>query len=56
MIDAFAGIELKGQRVLLFHYGERSDTLAETFVARQAILASSGFTAGACPRPRASND
>jgi uroporphyrinogen-III synthase len=38
VIDAFAGIELKGRRVLLFHYGERSNTLAETLIARQAIL------------------
>jgi uroporphyrinogen-III synthase len=38
VIDAFAGIELKGRRVLLFHYGERSETLAETLIARQAIL------------------
>ena len=38
VIDAFASIELKGQRVLLFHYGERSDALAETLVAREAIV------------------
>jgi uroporphyrinogen-III synthase len=38
VIDAFAGIELAGKRVLLFHYGERSDSLAETLVARRAIL------------------
>ena len=38
VIDAFAGIELAGQRVLLFHYGERSDSLAETLVARQAVV------------------
>jgi uroporphyrinogen-III synthase len=38
VIDAFADIELRGQRVLLFHYGERSDALAETLLARQAIV------------------
>jgi uroporphyrinogen-III synthase len=38
VIDAFAGIELEGRRVLLFHYGERSDSLAETLLARQVIL------------------
>ena len=38
VIDAFASMELKGRRVLLFHYGERSDALAETLLAREAIL------------------
>jgi len=38
VIDAFAGIELKGRRVVLFHYGERSDSLAETLSARQAAV------------------
>jgi uroporphyrinogen-III synthase len=38
VIDAFADIELRGQRVLLFHYGERSDALAETLIAQQAIV------------------
>jgi uroporphyrinogen-III synthase len=38
VIDALAGIELKGRRVLLFHYGERSGSLAETLLARQAIV------------------
>ncbi len=38
VIDAFAGVELAGQRVLLFHYGERSDALAETLIARQAVV------------------
>ncbi len=38
VIDAFAGIDLTGCRVLLFHYGERSDALAETLLARQAVL------------------
>ncbi len=38
VIDALASIELKGRRVLLFHYGERSESLAETLAARQAIV------------------
>jgi uroporphyrinogen-III synthase len=38
VIDAFATLEVAGRRVLLFHYGERSEALAETLVARQAIL------------------
>jgi uroporphyrinogen-III synthase len=38
VIDALAGLDLKGCRVLLFHYGERSDALAETLIARQAIV------------------
>jgi len=38
VIDAFTGLELSGQRVLLFHYGERSEALAETLIARQATL------------------
>jgi uroporphyrinogen-III synthase len=38
VVDALAGIEVAGQRVLLFHYGERGDALAETLIARQAIL------------------
>ena len=36
VIDALAGVELKGRRVILLHYGERSETLAETLLARQA--------------------
>jgi uroporphyrinogen-III synthase len=38
VIDAFADIELRGRRVLLFHYGERSEALAETLAARQAVV------------------
>jgi uroporphyrinogen-III synthase len=38
VIDALSGLELKGRRVLLFHYGERSETLSETLVAREAIV------------------
>ena len=38
VIDALASIELKGRHVLLFHYGERSESLAETLAARQAIV------------------
>jgi uroporphyrinogen-III synthase len=38
VIDAFASVEIKDRRVLLFHYGERSDALAETLLAREAIV------------------
>ncbi|MGO9835729.1 MAG: uroporphyrinogen-III synthase [Polyangiaceae bacterium] len=38
VIDALAEIDLAGKRVLLFHYGERSDALAETLLARRAVL------------------
>ena len=38
LIDAMSSIELKGRRVILLHYGERSETLAETMLARQAKL------------------
>jgi uroporphyrinogen-III synthase len=38
LIDAMAGLELEGRRVILLHYGERSETLAETLLARQAAL------------------
>jgi uroporphyrinogen-III synthase len=38
VIDALATIDLSGRRVLLFHYGERSDSLAETLIARDAIV------------------
>jgi uroporphyrinogen-III synthase len=38
VIDAIGAIELKGCRVLLFHHGERSDSLAETLMARQAVV------------------
>src|SRR5262249_15999654 len=38
VIDALGGIELRDQRVLLFHYGERSETLAETLLAREVVL------------------
>jgi uroporphyrinogen-III synthase len=38
VIDALGGVELEGCRVLLLHYGERSEALAETLVARQAIV------------------
>ncbi len=38
VIDALSGLELQGARVLLFHYGERSDTLAETLLARGVAL------------------
>jgi uroporphyrinogen-III synthase len=38
VLDALASIELKDRRVLLFHYGERSETLAETLAAWQATV------------------
>ncbi len=38
LIDALNGIALEGCRVLLFHYGERSETLAETLRARHVEL------------------
>jgi uroporphyrinogen-III synthase len=38
VIDALASVELAGRRVLLFHYGERSESLAETLLARRALL------------------
>ncbi|HET9954932.1 MAG TPA: uroporphyrinogen-III synthase [Polyangiaceae bacterium] len=38
LIDAMSGIELAGRRVILLHYGERSETLAETLLARKANL------------------
>jgi uroporphyrinogen-III synthase len=38
VIDLFATVALEGRRVLLFHYGERSDSLAETLLAQRAIL------------------
>ena len=38
LIDALSGLPLEGKQVLLFHYGERSATLAETLRARQVQL------------------
>lgn len=38
LIDALSGLPLGGRRVLLFHYGERSATLAETLRARRVQL------------------
>ncbi len=38
VLDALATVELKGRRVLLLHYGERSDALAESLLACDAIL------------------
>jgi uroporphyrinogen-III synthase len=38
VIDLFASVSLERRRVLLFHYGERSESLAETLLARQAIV------------------
>ena len=38
LIDALSEIELAGRGVLLFNYGERSETLSETLLARRADL------------------
>jgi uroporphyrinogen-III synthase len=38
IIDALADLEVTGRSVLLFHYGERSATVAETLAARRADL------------------
>lgn len=38
LIDALSGLPIAGTPVLLFHYGERSATLAETLRARHVVL------------------
>ena len=38
LIDCMSGLELHGRHVTLMHYGERSQTLAETLIARRAVL------------------
>jgi uroporphyrinogen-III synthase len=38
VIDALSDLELARRRVLLFNYGERSETLVETLLARQVQL------------------
>ncbi|HEV8247133.1 MAG TPA: uroporphyrinogen-III synthase [Polyangiaceae bacterium] len=38
LVDALSGLELSGRRVIVLHYGERSQTLAETLLARRAQL------------------
>jgi uroporphyrinogen-III synthase len=38
LIDVLAGLELLGRRAIVLHYGERSETLAETLLARGAQL------------------
>lgn len=38
VLDAMSGIDLGSKKVLLFHYGERSETLAETLMAWDADL------------------
>jgi uroporphyrinogen-III synthase len=53
LIDALSTIELAGKRVLLFHYGERSATLAETLLARQARLEESWLYRWALPEDTA---
>lgn len=38
MIDALSDLEVSGRGVLMFNYGERSETLGETLLARRAQL------------------
>jgi uroporphyrinogen-III synthase len=38
LLDALNGMDLEGRQVYLLHYGERSDALAETLIARRAGL------------------
>ncbi len=38
LIDVLSETDLRGKRVLLFNYGERSETLSETLLARRAAL------------------
>jgi len=38
LIDALSDLEIAGRSVLLFNYGERSETLSETLLARRADL------------------
>jgi uroporphyrinogen-III synthase len=38
IVDALSDLEITGRSVLLFHYGERSATIAETLLARRAEL------------------
>jgi uroporphyrinogen-III synthase len=38
LIDALSDVEVTGRGVLLFNYGERSETLSETLLARRAEL------------------
>jgi uroporphyrinogen-III synthase len=38
LIDALSDLEVSGSGVLLFNYGERSETLSETLLARRADL------------------
>jgi len=38
LLDALGDLELRGRRVVALHYGERSETLAETLLARRARL------------------
>ncbi|HYQ46487.1 MAG TPA: uroporphyrinogen-III synthase [Polyangiaceae bacterium] len=38
LIDALSDLEISGRSVLLFNYGERSETLSETLLARRADL------------------
>lgn len=38
IVDSLSDLEITGRSVLLFHYGERSATIAETLLARRAEL------------------
>jgi uroporphyrinogen-III synthase len=38
LIDALSDLDIAGRGVLLFNYGERSETLSETLLARRAVL------------------
>jgi uroporphyrinogen-III synthase len=38
LIDVLSDIDVTGRRILLFNYGERSETLAETLLARRAVV------------------
>lgn len=38
LIDVLSDIDVTGRRVLLFNYGERSETLSETLLARRAVV------------------
>jgi uroporphyrinogen-III synthase len=52
LIDALSGVPLEGRSVLLFHYGERSATLAETLRARHVELEESWLYRWLVPEDR----
>lgn len=51
VVDALSGIDVVGRRILLLHYGERSDSLAETLLAQGAELAEIWLYRWALPDP-----